>query len=185
MTPSGRARLFVALDLPAEVREALGWWGREARHAAGPMRLVEVEALHVTLAFLGSRSVDEIEAIAAAMGVGSSEALPVEGLSLGAPLWLPRRRPRVLGVEVHDDEGGLVALRDGVVAALSGAIDWEAERRVFHPHVTVARMRDGEAARGRVLPPTPGVGFVGERATLYRSWLAPSGATYEGLASVG
>lgn len=186
MTGSGHARLFVALDLPVDVREALGWWGREVRHAAGPMRLVDVESLHVTVAFLGSRSVDEIDALAAAVEDGAVGA-PVGSLALGAPLLLPRRRPRVLGVAVHDGvAGGLFALREGVVRALREAAgDWEPESRAYHPHVTVARMRDGTALRGRVLPPTPAMVFEAATVTLYRSWLAPSGATYEGLASAG
>jgi 2'-5' RNA ligase len=184
VTGSGHARLFVALDLPADVREALGWWGREARHTAGPMRVLDIESLHVTLVFLGSRSVDEIDVVA---GMVAAEAgSPVGTLSLGAPLWLPRRRPRLLAVELHDDSGGLAALQARLAAALAGVLgDWEPDRRAFHPHVTVARMRNGSGLRGKVLPPTPGEAFEAASVTLYRSWLAPSGSTYEGLASAG
>ena len=50
------ARLFVALELPAEVRSALERWSRE--HAgASPGAAVQAESLHVTLCFLGSRPV--------------------------------------------------------------------------------------------------------------------------------
>ncbi len=177
----GKARLFVALDPPRDVREAIGWWGREARRESGPMRLVDADLLHVTLAFLGSRPVGEIDAVAAAT---LASAAPVDGLGIGAPLWLPRRRPRLLAVEVHDDEGALRVVHDALVEALQEEIDWAPERRAFHPHITVARMSAGSAPRARVLPPTPAAVFSGEALTLYRSWLSPTGASYEALARV-
>ncbi len=178
---TGTARLFVALDLPHDVREALGWWGRAARREGGPMRLIEIDLLHVTVCFLGSRPVAEIDVISAAT---RTCAAPVAGLSLGAPLWLPRRRPRLLAVEVHDDQHALSRLRGVLVGELVRELAWEPERRAFHPHVTVARMRSGSAPRTRALPPTPAAAFAGETLTLYRSFLDPTAATYEALASV-
>ena len=192
---SGSARLFVALDLPGEVREQLGWWGREARRECGPMRLVDTELLHVTLAFLGARPVAEIDPIGAAvLAAAAGEGVAPGGrLALGAPVWLPRRQPRLLAVEVHDDEGGLAALHLALSAALEATVDWTRERRAFHPHVTVARMRAGRAGSGGsggvprrgTLPATPSASFGGEALTLYRSWLRPEGAEYEALARVG
>ncbi len=179
---TGEARLFVALDLPRDVRAAIGWWGREARRESGPMRLVDADLLHVTVAFLGSRPVAEIDALAA---VTLAAATPVEQLAIGAPLWLPRRRPRLLAVEVHDDHGALGGLYDALVAALAEEIDWAPEHRAFHPHITVARMRAGSAPRARALPATPAAVFSGEALTLYRSWLSPAGASYEPLARAG
>jgi len=188
--PAGEARLFVALDLPVDIREQLGWWGREARRECGPMRLIDTELLHVTLAFLGARPVAEIDPIGAAVA-GVDEGVSRGGrLALGAPVWLPRRRPRLLAVELHDDEGGLAALHSALSVALAAAVDWTPERRAFHPHVTVARMRadgggSGSAARRGALPATPSASFGGEALTLYRSWLQPSGAVYEALERVG
>ncbi len=178
---TGTARLFVALDLPHDVREALGWWGRAARRESGAMRLIEIELLHVTVCFLGSRPVADIDAIAETT---RACAAAVGGLSLGAPLWLPRRRPRLLAVEVHDDAQTLSRLRGALVDELARELSWEPERRGFHPHVTVARMRSGSAPRARTLPATPAAAFAGETLTLYRSFLDPTAATYEALASV-
>ena len=56
------ARLFVALDLPAEVRERFA-----ALVPSRPeLRPVPVEALHVTLVFIGHRPEEEVDEIAAA-----------------------------------------------------------------------------------------------------------------------
>jgi 2'-5' RNA ligase len=189
------ARLFVAVDPPAGVREQLLAWARatvtriaaqQRRSAAADIRLLNPEALHVTLCFLGGRPVGEIGEIGCAL---SRCAQRVGELSLGAPLWLPPRNPRTLAVEVHDRDGGLARLHASVGRALAEAIDWQAERRRFRAHITVARMRGRSAARSPrqarepLLPATPSLSFVPDSVVLYRSWLSPGGATYEALAS--
>jgi 2'-5' RNA ligase len=185
MSRSATARLFVAVDPPTSVCLELARWARGAASAArasgGELRLLEYELLHVTLCFLGERPVGEIEAIGRAV---AACAAPVGELSVGAPLWLPPRRPRTLAVELHDDEhGALRALRDEVALALAGVCGFEPERRHFRAHITVARMRPGSAPRDRALPATPALSFVPGALVLYRSWLSPSGAGYEALAS--
>jgi 2'-5' RNA ligase len=131
------------------------------------------------MCFLGNHSVGEIEAIEAA--VDSCEG-PMGEVSLGAPLWLPPRRPQTLAVEVHHD-GRLAELQAELVEALAGACGFESERRRFRPHITVARMRAGAAPGERQLPATPALTFAPAALVLYRSWLSPAGASYEALAS--
>jgi RNA 2',3'-cyclic 3'-phosphodiesterase len=195
MTRGAVARLFVAVDPPSEVREQLLAWARAAvsrvtaQRRGGAfveMRLLDPEALHVTLCFLGGRAVGEIEQIGAAL---HSCAHGVGELSLGAPLWLPPRRPRTLAVEVHDRDGDLARLHGAVRRAIAEAIDWQPERRRFRAHISVARMRGRSAerrpyvAREPALPATPPLSFVPSAIVLYRSWLSPQGASYEALAS--
>ena len=115
-------------------------------------------------------------------------------LSLGAPLWLPARRPRALVAEVHDRDGALSEMRARVSGSLSALSGWEPRRERFRPHITVARVRGGarggprpaagdRGVREQPLPATPRVSFVAQKIVLYRSWLTPDGASYEGLAS--
>jgi RNA 2',3'-cyclic 3'-phosphodiesterase len=209
MTRGATARLFVAVDPPAEVCEELLAWARRAltrgsgarsRGANGDARLLEPEALHLTLCFLGGRPLSEIETIGDAL---ADCAASVGELELGAPLWLPPRYPRVLAVEVHDRDGGLGRLYGAVCAALAGATDWQPERRRFKAHITVARVRGGRRERGRrrprrgdearsggperveqpSLPATPQLRFTPDSVVLYRSFLSRSGASYQALAS--
>jgi len=195
MTRGATARLFVAVDPPASVREELLAWTRAAvarlplrrgGNALADVRLLEPEALHVTLCFLGGRPVGEIEEIGSVLG---SCAERVGELSLGAPLWLPPRRPRALAVEVHDPDGGLARLHGAVGKALADATGWQAERRRFKAHITVARMRGRGApwrspqGREPALPATPPLSFTPASIVLYRSWLSPAGASYQALAT--
>ena len=170
------ARLFAALELPAPVRDALGAFGRAAADDDFALRAVRDDALHVTLAFLGHRSLDDIEPAREAV---RAVAAPVPDLALGEVLWLSPRRPHVLTVEVVDPAGALVALQARVVEALAEAVGFEPERRRFRPHVTVARVRHGAAPRRRGLPEAPSASFAGEALTLSRSWLGRGPARYE------
>jgi 2'-5' RNA ligase len=192
--PHGQtARLFLALDLPRGVREELAGWARAATSSlaaargrsgdgGGGVRLLAPELMHLTLCFLGSLPAEEIEPLCAALaGCG---APPVQ-LTVGAPVWLPPRRPRALAVAVGDPQDALEGVRELLAQALAAAGSWEPERRRFRPHVTVARLRAGFASAGAAaLTPTPGLSFRGDSVSLYRSWLAPSGASYEALATL-
>jgi len=176
------ARLFAALDLPAPVRDALGAFGRAAAADDFALRAVRDDALHVTLAFLGHRALDDIEPACEAV---RAVAAPVPDLALGEVLWLAPRRPHVLTVEVVDGTGALFALQERVVAALVDAVGYEPDRRRFRPHVTVARVRHGAAQRRTGLLAAPEAAFAGEALTLYRSWLGGGPARYEALERVG
>jgi 2'-5' RNA ligase len=163
------ARLFVAVDLPEPVRAEIAGWGRAA---AGGGRPVAADALHVTLCFLGLQPTSRVEEIELVL---RRAATPVGRLGLGAPVWLPRRRPRALAIELRDETGGLAGLADD--------LGRELERRAFRPHITVVRMRAGAVPPG-ALPPTPGLSFEPDTVTLYRSRLEADGARYEPLARV-
>jgi len=176
-------RLFVAAELPAPVRHELTLWTRAAVGRGEQPRRLDAESLHLTLCFLGEQPPAAVAQIAAALA-GCAELLAaVDELYLGAPAWLPPRRPRVLAVEVGDPAGALRALRDALVDELAAALPWDPGRERFRPHVTVARMRAG-SQRARELPPTPALRFAPAAATLFRSSLDPDGARYEALASI-
>jgi RNA 2',3'-cyclic 3'-phosphodiesterase len=188
MSDAPSARLFVAVDPPAQVCEELATWARQALRGTGSIggkissvRVLDPELLHVTLCFLGNRPVEEITIIGEALEECASG---VGELEIGAPLWLPPRRPRALAAEVRDDaNGGLAAMHGMLVQALARACGYEEERRRFRAHVTLARMREDHRGRPgeRALPPTPALSFTPAEVILYRSWLSPAGASYEAL----
>lgn len=183
-----RVRLFVALDLPAELRAGIAAWGRGALGDPA-LRPVSEGALHVTLAFLGWRDPDQVEAIAAVVGESGGPAPIIE---LGQPEPRPRRgRARVYALPVASE--GTEALQAGLVSKLAAAGLYEPEERPFWPHVTVARVRS-ERGRKRTpmaveqapksVPPELLQACFCRRMTFYRSELQPEGARYAPLAQV-
>jgi 2'-5' RNA ligase len=175
------ARLFVAVELPEDVREELAAWARRALGGERDVRLLPAESLHLTLCFIGERPVADIDLVAQ---LALEPTRPLPGMALDGMVGLPLRRPRVLAVRIADPDGELGRLQADVVHALE-QVGHPAERRRYRPHVTVARIRGQRPSRlVGVAEPVPSLTFDGDALTLFRSRLEPSGARYEALASV-
>jgi RNA 2',3'-cyclic 3'-phosphodiesterase len=176
------ARLFAALELPAAVRADLADFGRRAAAADFALRAVDEGSLHLTLAFLGHRALDEVDPARAAVR-GVLAAAP--HLALGEAQWLAPRRPRVLTIALDEDGGALEALHGQVVDRLREALPtWRPDERRFRPHVTVARVRRGARPRRGGLPAAPRGVFSAASVVLFRSHLGRGPARYEALERV-
>ncbi len=185
---SKRVRMFVALDLPEMVREDIASWG-EAELTDPALRRVPPESLHVTLAFLGNRPLDDVERIEYAMEqiAETPVLLQLEG-PVGRP---PHGRPRLVALPVESRPVEVRQAELSEILAFEGL--YEPDSRPFWPHVTVARIRaEGRGSRRPMLvkvpsglSPTAHTGFFDAvRICLYRSELQPQGARYVPLAQV-
>jgi len=163
-----RLRLFCALRLPDPALDALSeWQADELRNG----RVVPRGHLHLTLAFLGHRPVDELPAIAGALRESAAAAEPIR--------LLPERyrETRSVGMLVLKDLTGGAASR--LAGDLFGRLErlgvYEPERRTWLPHVTVLRFRQPPGLK----PPLPELGeVVPSDAAAYLSRLGPKGAEY-------
>lgn len=180
MAPPDVRRLFVALDLPAEARDALIAF-RAAAADPAVWRPVADESLHLTLAFLGRRPAGDADVVGEVL---TRCARPAPSLRLGDALLLPPRRARVLTAVVEDVSGALGALQVDVSAGLQAAGVFTPEARPFRAHATVARIRPGARAPREVAATPEAVEFAGEALTLYESRLHPRGARYAPLVRV-
>lgn len=191
---SPRARLFVALDLPEEVRAGLeAWQALELTDEA--LRPVAPQALHVTLCFLNyhpEKKIDEIAGIATGI-----EPRPVALRFEPEPVPVPRGRPRLFAVGAECEAA--IAIQQELSDALEAERFYEPEKRPFWPHVTVARVRSERGSRSkgrkrgkpmhvtdfpRSLPEELLGAFEAPRVALYRSYLRPAGAEYVRLAGL-
>ncbi len=186
---SPRARLFVALDLPDDVRAGLIDWQRTAL-ADPALRVVRPEALHMTLVFLGYQAEKDVKAIAKAAFDVSAQAPAVE--LIAEPVGVPGgKRPRLIALAANSDEA--VELQKQVETRLVEEGFYEPEKRAFWPHLTVARVRpEAPGSRKAALlraPPHPLPEhmfrfFRPTRLVLFKSQLRRSGAEYEPLAEL-
>ena len=184
MTHGKPWRCFVAVDLGDDLRRSLGaamaeW--RKDPHTGG-LRWVEPEALHLTLAFLGSvepdavgRIGEQVEAVAArhaetARSTGRLGAFARPGSA------------RVLWYAVNDADGALAAIGTD----LHGALEL-AQTEPSRPHITLARARRGSVDLRAWIEAASAAAPVGTLAVrdlhLKRSHLGGGPARYETLAS--
>jgi 2'-5' RNA ligase len=162
-----RARLFCGLRLPDPALDTLQDW--QSEHI-GKGRPVARDHLHVTLAFLGHRPVEELESI---LGALREAAAAADAIRLVPERY---RETRSVGMLVLRDLGG-AATR--LAADLQGRLErlgvFEREQRPWLPHLTVVRFRE----RPRLQPPVPELGEVSPSdAAAYHSVLRSSGAQY-------
>jgi 2'-5' RNA ligase len=181
MTSSGtvgrdeRLRLFLGFRLPESATRSLSLW-QGAELDAPRVRLVPLENLHVTIAFLGWRPADELDSIA----VSLREA--VEGVERPVLTAVRYRETRSVGMLVfEDEEGRATRVAEDAHRRLAKLGVYEPERRPWLPHLTVVRFRE----RPRLSPPLPELGPVTmSDAAVYMSRLRPTGAQYEVVESV-
>src|SRR3972149_5549106 len=107
-------RLFVAVGLPGQVREALGrLQGELRRHDLSRLRWVRPQGVHLTLEFLGETPAGRVAAITKALA-GATGGRRSFSLALRAPgAFGNRRGPRVLWLDVIGDEEPLRELQAG------------------------------------------------------------------------
>lgn len=142
-------RLFVALELPEEVRGELGELIQRLRgRIPRDVRWVPAENLHLTLKFLGACPPDRAGAIAGRLAGLVPGLLPIELAtgSLGVfPGWAA---PRVVWVGLGGDVGRLERLQRAIETGLAG-LGFPTEQRAFRPHLTLGRVRDTATPESR------------------------------------
>jgi RNA 2',3'-cyclic 3'-phosphodiesterase len=184
---SPRARLFIALDLPDELRAGIRRWC-EGALGDPALRPVPERNLHITLAFLGWRPEKEIGRLAQLVEDSAGAAPMVE---LRDPEPRPPRRPRLFALPAVSP--GAELLQAALEERLVEQRFYKPEKRPFWPHVTIARVRaEGRGSRRpmaverppKKLPEELSQACFSRRLTLYRSELQPSGARYAPLAQV-
>jgi 2'-5' RNA ligase len=178
-------RLFVALDIPEDVRSSLAAFVARLRPMCPDARWVRKEGLHVTMKFIGETPVEQLNAIQAALANLPARA-PISMKFHGTGFFPNSRRPRVLwaGVECGPELAALAGHVDSALAALGVA----REERAFSPHLTLARFDEprGLDAIREAIEKSGTLNFGSANAGsfhLYQSILKRGGAEYTRLAT--
>ncbi len=180
-------RLFLAINFPDALRQAMHAAAAPLREAAPDVGWTGADRLHLTVKFLGEQAPELVEPLAREVGRAAARfgALPV---SLGRVGAFPNfRRPRVVWIGV-DGEGKLELLHHEVEVACQ-ALGFEPEGRPFRPHVTLGRVRGAaHPSLGAALAAAArAVRFRAdaevESVDVMRSEPAPGGSRYTRLAA--
>ncbi|MFH0956463.1 MAG: RNA 2',3'-cyclic phosphodiesterase, partial [Candidatus Aenigmatarchaeota archaeon] len=130
-------RLFVACELPKDVRETLSSAGRMMDASCAKVKWVEEENIHLTLKFLGEVPDRDVPAIRGALAKVNFQTLVCRISGFGA--FPDEERPRVIWAGL--EPGKVIAgLHEEVESALAG-LGFPKDRD-FAPHVTIGRVRE-------------------------------------------
>lgn len=171
-------RCFVALPLPDGLADELAGFARRLR--VGRPQLAE--NMHVTLAFLGDQTADQLHDLHDALDAAVLPAVTADFAGI-APFG--GKTPSALGVQVS----GVEALEARVTSIVRGA-GMRLKHRKFRAHVTLARLARTPSAGdmtalGHALEAHGTARFAPatlREISLYQSHLRPEGAWYERLA---
>lgn len=175
-------RSFIAIALPEKTRDALGALQKRVRVPHVSASWPAAANIHLTLRFLGDVEEADLERLSAdfeprCRACGSMVLAP-----RGVGFFPNSKRPSVLWAGLEMRQGNLEALAQAAEIAARG-IGLAPETKRFHPHLTLARIRDPrgagpliEAAKREQAFETEA--FSVEKVGLYRSDLSPHGAVY-------
>ncbi len=190
MSELEHVRLFVACEVPDDIKETIGEVIEGLRQKSGSdVRWIRPEGVHVTLKFLGEVPTKKLPAVKLAIqeAVVGHSPFELEFSQIGT--FGGREGLRIMWVGIAGDVLRLEALVRAVNAALA-VVGFEPERRPFRPHLTLGRVRDEVPTRRRAeievavgKSGVPQVSWRTAQVSLMRSRLTSSGATYEVLAT--
>lgn len=127
-------RLFVSIELPAEIKGRLQAWLGEPR--ARDWRWTAPPQWHITLVFLGEVAEDRVEALEKALADAPFETF---SLALGTPGGFPNeRRATVAWIGLIGDLGKLAKLRQAAFSACRPFAP-QMDSKPFNGHITIGR----------------------------------------------
>lgn len=175
-----RIRTFLAVPLPAEIRDKLTSLQRQLAQGTSKITWTQPENLHVTLIFLGDVSAEEVPAICKAAQEASSSIRPFEARVRGVGSFPDLRRPRILWAGISEGTDPLRELFDLISLQLE-PIGFRREERIYTPHVTIGRVRQSQHGLAELLQSQTafdaGTTTV-EEVHIYSSELTPKGSLY-------
>ena len=139
-------RLFIALPLPAGVREIIDDIEGQLKAHEWPVNWVDPDLAHITLKFLGDTPTDLVPPIERQLGIVAMRRRVAEAGVGNVGAFPSTNRARVIWLGLDGDLSPLAALAQDVVSAMSG-LGFPREVRSFRPHITLGRLR-----RGKMLP---------------------------------
>jgi 2'-5' RNA ligase len=171
-------RAFFAVELPAELRARLVTVLESLQaELPGAVRWTPEENLHLTLKFLGELPAERLPKLvgSAAGKLASVEPFDVALGGLGA--FPNARRARIVWVGVLEGQPPLARIARKLDAS-AGRVGVERERRPFHAHLTIGRLRTPARVPVERLAVPDFTPFSVEEVVLYESRLSSTGATY-------
>ncbi|MBQ6510045.1 MAG: RNA 2',3'-cyclic phosphodiesterase [Flexilinea sp.] len=177
-------RLFIAVPIREESRnQIMQGICRDVSVRKMPIRLTAVQNLHLTLQFLGNVEEKRIPVLKQILNRVGPPAAPEELVFTGIGAFPGPSVPRIIWIGIKPNEY-LQKVQSLITQDLIRN-GFEADRKKFKPHLTLARVKDGAdlspedfAFLENLRSGTEIVNSPIDRVTLFESRLQPGGPTY-------
>ena len=177
-------RLFLAIELPEDVREHLVGVRRTLESVLPKVSYTRVENLHLTLKFLGEVDFKKLDAIKESVALIKPSRIELAASGIDC---FPARGPiKIIAGVLDGTLGPLRALVESIEQRCK-FLGFEKEQRVFKPHVTIGRARPVLSQKFRQLAGDatlglwPGPSFAPREFVLMDSQLGNEGSKYTPL----
>jgi len=175
-------RLFIAIDIPDEIKRAISELIGRLKKTGSDVKWVRPETVHITLKFLGEVEESKIKAITDRLEMISKRHAPFELEAVGTGVFPDYSRPRVLWIGIRQNEE-VQKIYEEINTELK-ALGFEEENRAFKPHLTIGRVKS-RSGLNQTLKTLRGFskrdfGKISvKEILLMKSTLKPTGAEYE------
>lgn len=179
-------RLFIAVDISADCRDAAARFAASLRHdfPTAKVKWEHPDKLHLTLKFLGSVEPSQVAAIRDAIVRVVADVTPFELTILDAGVFPNPRKPRVLWLGVKAGAKDLSRLAAEIDKNLPKG-SFVDDKSGFFPHCTIGRVKGPDSAtelagaiRDRRFGP---ISWMVTEVVIYESTLLPTGSVYKAV----
>lgn len=174
-------RLFIAIDLPIEIKRELHKFEQElAKYISRGVKWVELENLHFTIRFLGETEEEKIPNITRIMDEVSQELNPFN-ISLKELGTFPNfKNPRIIWIGIEKGKKEILNLFNKLEGKIT-ELGFRKEEKDFSPHLTLGRVKERIRWNEKWNINILNIEFLVEEMTLFESQLTPQGPIYTPL----
>ena len=178
-------RSFLAIEIPRTILKKIEEVQDDLKSSRVDVRWVSPEKIHLTLKFFGNIDESRIDPIVKSIEGPTQTTSPFSLKVRGVGAFPHLKNPRIIWMGLVDGKEVLVHFQKQLERELE-KIGFETEGKVFHPHLTLGRMRSSKgreelAGRMERHKEEEFGDFQVERIVLFKSDLKPTGPIYTPL----
>ncbi len=183
MSPIETKRLFVAVEFPKEIKQAIANIQKTCSLTGADVKWVEPENIHLTLKFLGSFISGKISAANEEILKQFSGQNKIETELSGLGCFPSLSKVRIIWIGLEDKDNKLASIADKLDGIFT-QFGVEKEDRRFQPHITLGRVRSNKNLLALIEKINEAnknfnrINFTVNNITLFESKLSSSGPTY-------
>jgi len=179
-------RSFIAIKINQEAHQAIVDAQLSLKKADAHVKWVAKENIHLTLSFLGSISLDQINDLKEALNLTLQKIQIITTNLTGLSEFRQQRQPRVIWIGLNDEKNKIESLADLIHTTFKKIGSAQGNIHTFRPHVTIGRVKSTKNIKQlvRVINEYPFPNKVQvwlDHVTLFKSTLTTNGPIYEAL----